>query len=467
MKKVRVRIAPSPTGPLHVGTARTALFNWLFAKHHQGIFVLRIEDTDRARSEMRFERDILDQLTWLGLIWDEGPYRQSERVGVYQHYIKRLVKEKLAFYCDCAKTELAAARAAARAAGRPYVYSGRCRNQSEAKNQAAVIRLRSRPGEIVFKDLIRGPVAFQESAIGDIVIAKSDAEPLYNLAVVIDDHEMKITHVIRGEDHIANTPKQIMIQRALGMKPPAYAHLPLLLNEDRSKMSKRKQSAHVADFRNAGYLPEAFFNFIALLGWHPKDDQEIISVNELIKLFRIKDVQKGGAVFDPQKLEWMNDQYFKKISLEEIIERLAISDNERNRKIIAYLRERKSGSFTKSDFETTLAFTENDPDYDPAILIWRKSTGAEARQVLRMMSDQFKNWPKDEAFLPFEKSLAPLISAYSRGAVLWPLRVALSGAATSPSADELAEILELPVIIRRVNKARRALEEFDETIKSN
>src|SRR3989338_1267749 len=298
-QSIRVRIAPSPTGFLHIGTARTALFNWLFAKKEGGLFVLRVEDTDLERSDSKYERDIIENLEWLGLVWDEGPlaapenkigelpfssqspkykgdfgpYRQSERLDVYEKHLKKLLDENLAYYCYCSKEELEAERQSMLAQGLPPRYSGKCRAKPKSGENLQLIRFKVSEAKLSFTDLIRGKIAFDTSLIGDIAIAKDLKSPLYNFAVVIDDYEMKISHVIRGEDHIANTPKQILLQKALGFSLPQYAHLPLILDSDRSKMSKRYLATSIKDYRDQGYLPEALVNFMALLGWHPAPEK--------------------------------------------------------------------------------------------------------------------------------------------------------------------------------------------------
>ena len=314
-KQIRTRLAPSPTGPLHIGTARTGFFNWLFTRQNNGKFILRIEDTDIERSKPEFEKDIEENLKWLGLDWDEGSYRQSQRLDIYEKYLNQLLKEKKAYYCFCSKEQLEEDRQAMLAQGLSPKYSGRCRSISQEetdkkinRGEAAVIRFRVPETDLEFNDLIRGKVKFNTSLLGDIVIAKNLRAPLFNFAVVIDDHEMEITHVIRGEDHIPNTPKQIIIQRALGFEEPRYAHLPLILNPDKSKLSKRYLETSLNDYRERGYLPEAILNFIALIGWHPSDEKEIFSKEELINEFNLKKVQKAGAIFSVNKLDWLNSQ---------------------------------------------------------------------------------------------------------------------------------------------------------------
>jgi nondiscriminating glutamyl-tRNA synthetase len=327
---VRVRFAPSPTGYLHVGGARTAYFNWLFARQHRGALVLRIEDTDVERSSATSESGVLDDLGWLGLDWDEGPglpdgrggphgpYRQSERLALYRERAELLVSQGAAYPCFCTDAELEARRAAALAAGRPPHYDGRCRRLSAAErnarrteNRPESIRFEVTPGDLVLEDLVRGEVRFPSGVVGDFVLLRSNGLPTYNFACVVDDAGMRISHVIRAEEHLSNTPRQMMLYRALGETPPAFAHVPLILNRDRSKMSKRSGEAAVAvgDWRRAGYLPEALLSYLALLGFHPGDNREILSRDELLEAFTLERVGKAGAVFDPDKLRWVNAHY--------------------------------------------------------------------------------------------------------------------------------------------------------------
>jgi glutamyl-tRNA synthetase len=339
---VRVRIAPSPTGPLHIGTARTALFNYLFAKRNGGTFVLRLEDTDEARSTVEFERDILDQMHWLGLEWDEGPevaglpargpfgpYRQMQRLDRYRAAADKLLKEDKAYHCYCTQEELAADKAAQEAAHQPPHYVGRCANltpEERASKEAAglkpVVRFRVGTGVVAFDDIVRGHVEIDTTALGgDLIIVRSNGTPLYHFTVCVDDVDMEISHVIRGEDHLSNTPKHILLFRAMGSPIPLFAHLPLILNPDRTKMSKRKSQTAVADDRAQGYIPEAFVNFLSLLGWSSGTEEEIFTLEELAERFTLERVHAGGAVFDKERLEWINGQWIRKLSDEELTER--------------------------------------------------------------------------------------------------------------------------------------------------
>ena len=340
---VRVRIAPSPTGPLHIGTARTALFNFLYARHVSGTFVLRLEDTDQARGTLAYETGILDGLHWLGLRWDEGPevageaargphspYRQMQRLPLYAEAASRLLAEDKAYPCYCTSEELAADRAAQEAARLPPRYVGRCatltpeeRAAREAEGRVGALRFRVGQGIVAFDDVVRGRVEIDVANLGgDFVIVRGDGTPLYHFTVVVDDAEMEISHVIRGEDHLSNTPKHILLFRALGYPEPTFAHLPLILNADRTKMSKRKSQTAVAAYIEEGFIREALVNYLALLGWSSKTEDEVFSIDELIGLFDIDAIHKGGAVFDRERLEWLNGQWIRRLEPEDLIDRL-------------------------------------------------------------------------------------------------------------------------------------------------
>lgn len=342
MSQVRVRIAPSPTGPLHIGTARTALFNYLFAKHTGGTFILRLEDTDEARSTLDFERDILEGLHWLGLEWDEGPevaglpargpfgpYRQMQRLDRYREAADKLLAEDKAYHCYCTPEELDADRKAQEADHQPPHYVGRCahltaedRAQKEAAGIKPVIRFRVGEGVVAFDDIVRGHVEIDTTALGgDLIIVRSNGTPLYHFTVTVDDVDMEISHVIRGEDHLSNTPKHILLFRAMGAPIPQFAHLPLILNPDRTKMSKRKSQTAVADYRAQGYIAESFANFLALLGWASGSEEEIFSLEELGQRFALEKVHHGAAVFDKERLEWLNGQWIRRLSDDELTER--------------------------------------------------------------------------------------------------------------------------------------------------
>jgi glutamyl-tRNA synthetase len=326
MSAVRVRFAPSPTGYLHVGGARTALFNWLYARKTGGTMILRIEDTDQERSTEAHTKVILDGLTWLGITWDEGPYFQAEAGPRHRADAERLLAQGRAYRCFCTKAELEAAREAAEKAKTSFRYDGRCGRLSAAEIQARLdrgdpfsMRLRMPDEEIAWDDAVHGRISFQGRDLDDFIILRSDGTPIYNLAVVSDDVAMRITHVLRGDDHISNTPKQIAIYRALGQTPPVFAHVPMILGSDGKKLSKRHGATAVGDYQNQGILPAAMRNFLALLGWSPGGDREILREDEMIALFSLEGIQKKPAVFDLTKLEWMNGQYLSALPAEELL----------------------------------------------------------------------------------------------------------------------------------------------------
>ncbi|MDP2695911.1 MAG: glutamate--tRNA ligase [bacterium] len=471
-KNIRVRIAPSPTGNLHIGTARTALFNWLYAKHNGGVFVLRIEDTDLERSDVAFEKDIMENLRWLGLIWEEGPgaeagenigdygsYRQSERLASYEKYIRQLLDENKAYYCFCTKEQLEDERQAMLVQGLAPKYSGRCRSlpleetkQRLLSGESHVIRFKMSEAKISFKDLIRGSVSFDLGLMGDIAIAKDLKAPLYNLAVVIDDYEMKISHVIRGEDHLANTPKQIAIQNALGFPGPHYVHLPLILDKDRSKMSKRHSATSIREYRDQGYLPEALINFMAFLGWHPQDDKEILSIDGLVEEFDIARVQKAGAAFNIDKLDWLNAQYIKQSDDAELLKSLISFEPRLNDvpektalKMIASTKDRLK---KLADFTDLTDFLFELGNYDGVLLNWKDTDSAKTINYLTIV----------DKLLPDVEEIKQFADKEGRGEVLWPLRVALSGKSASPGPFEIMEVLEEAEVRRRIGLAIKKLE---------
>lgn len=335
---IRVRYAPSPTGHLHIGNARTALFNYLYARNRGGKFIIRIEDTDKKRNIEGGEQSQLKYLKWLGIDWDEsvdvggeyGPYRQSERNHIYETYNQELLEKGLAYKCYCTEEELEAEREEQAARNETPQYSGKCRHltpeqqeQFEKEGRQPSIRFKVPAGKIIaFEDMVKGQVSFESDGIGDFVIVKKDGTPTYNYAVVLDDHLMKISHVLRGDDHISNTPKQLVIYEAFGWEPPVFGHMTLIVNESRKKLSKRDESIiqFIEQYEELGYLPEALFNFITLLGWSPSGEEEIFSKEEFIEIFDPARLSKSPALFDQQKLAWMNNQYMKKAELDRVVE---------------------------------------------------------------------------------------------------------------------------------------------------
>lgn len=450
--EVRVRFAPSPTGSLHLGGVRTALFNWLYARHEGGKFLLRIEDTDTTRSTSEHEEGILKSLEWLGLTWDEKEVRQSDRLSIYERDLKKLISEKKAYYCFCTSEELEQEQHALLSQGLLPRYSGRCRGFSDEtvaeklKTMANVIRFRVPEKKIAFNDLIRGHVEFNTALFGDIIIAKSLREPLYNFAVVVDDADMRISHVIRGEEHISNTPKQIALQEALGLPTPHYAHLPLILGPDKKKLSKRFLSASIDEYRNTGFLPQSLLNFLVLLGWHPVPDREVISLEEMVKEFDIRRVQKAGGIFNEEKLSWLNSEYIRSLGLDELLAHLApfvphewLLKKQFLKKIVNVERTRMK---TLSAFASAVRFFFEPGAYPAGMLIGKGCEPLATAEILRSVGDILHDVKEDDFTVnKLNKVLMPFAELRGRGNVLWPLRVALSGREASPGPFELLEIL--------------------------
>jgi len=445
--KIVTRIAPSPTGYLHFGLARTALFNYLFAKKHGGEFVIRIEDTDVARNKQEFEDDIRDQLTWLGL--DAGAtYRQSEHRARHKECLARLIGENTA-------------------------YISKEPAKDDASRFVEVVRLRN-PGEtITFKDGIRGDISFDTTELKDFVIARSINEPLYHFAVVVDDQDEGVTHVIRGDDHISNTPRQILILKALGCTPPKYTHLPLILMPDKSKMSKRKHESSVRHFREQGILPDALINYIANLGWTPPSGKEIFSEDDMVQEFELSDLHKSGAVFDIEKLRWYNREYLQRLSTDDFA-RAALPRTQKalqarnmdwnpaiGERLLPLLRERTS---VWSDIETYAAAGEldfffNDPTIDPTELPGKGSDASSARKHLAVLHEIL--FPLDTEIFADPARLKDTVWDYAteagRGAVLWPMRFSLSGLLKSPDPFTIASILGKESTLRRLKAAEALL----------
>ena len=471
---MRVRFAPSPTGQLHVGNARTALFNWLLARGSNAAFVLRIEDTDVERSTAESEAAILRDLQWLGLDWDEGPdigggcgpYRQSERLHLYLSYAKEMLSAGQAYYCFCTPAQLEADRAADLTAGRPVKYSGRCRStlQSDAERRIAAgerpaIRFRVPENrEIVFKDAVRGAVRFHTDVIGDPIIVRADGTPAYNFAVVIDDALMGITHVIRGEDHISNTPRQVLLYETLGFTLPAFAHLALVLGPDHAPLSKRHGATSVAEFRSKGYLPEALVNYLALVGWSPRadDDVELMAAPELAKRFSLDDVGHSSGVFDEEKLAWVNRHYLKVASTDRLADLsvpffvsagVAMAPAREGLEFLATVMPIASGSVDRLDqVPPRLSFLFA---YDPEATLADAAVASEmradaARAVVSALADALATAPRldRERFRAIASELKTKTGQKGK-ALFHPIRVALTGRAEGAELD-----LAIPAIDR-------------------
>lgn len=462
-QEIKVRIAPSPTGTLHIGTARTALFNYLFAKKNKGEFILRIEDTDTERSDKKYEKDIIESLKWLGLKWDKGPYRQSERAEIYQKYIKKLLDSGQAFWCNHTKEELEEEKKgqmerkeAPRHICDFYHSTGSFAHAQDDNHKKGIIRFRCPDKKIVFDDLIKGKVEFDCGLMGDIGIARDEKTPLYNLAVVIDDIEMEISHVIRGEDHVSNTPKQILLLEALGVAPPQYAHIPLILGPDKAKLSKRCGAVSISEYKEMGYLPEALLNFMVFLGWHPGSEREIFSLEELTREFSTEKMNKSNAIFDIEKLNWFNGQYIRQMDLDELTKKclpyFVKKDADFNyaKKIVALEQERlkklsEIGELTEFFFVDKL-------DYPAELLIWKKLSLEEVKNNLEILEETLaKTGDFDKKTL--ERILAPLTKKHGVGDTLWPLRVALTGRKASPGPYEVMEVLGKERTLKRIREA--------------
>ncbi|MCH8050111.1 glutamate--tRNA ligase [Patescibacteria group bacterium] len=442
---VVTRIAPSPTGVLHVGTLRTALFNYLYAKKYGGKFLLRIEDTDKGRSTKAFEQDILEGLEWAGLKFDGKIIRQSQRNDIYAKYIKKLIDD-----------------------GNAYISKESKKNHP--KERIEVVRLKNPNKKITFIDLVRGDITFDTTELKDFVIARSVTEPLYHLAVVIDDHDMNVTHVIRGEDHISNTPRQILIHEALGFKIPKYGHLPLILNENRSKLSKRDDAASVTSYKDK-YLPEALINYLALLGWNPGTDQEIFSLLELIEAFEISDVQRGGAIFNEEKLKSINHEYIKKLSekiwnkivlenLPKIITSHKSFDNTLLQNIAGQLKERVKTfeEIRKLGKSGELNFYVMAPEYNSSDLVPKRDSDSSIKQHLETLILLLGKISENKfTEINIKEAVWDYAEKEGKGSVLWPMRFALTGLEKSPDPFTVSGILGKSTTLERLKSAYQSL----------
>lgn len=480
---IRVRIAPSPTGKFHLGTARTALFNYLFAKRNNGSFILRMEDTDAERSQDQFAKDIIDGLLWLGIGWDEGPevsgefgpYYQKERLDKYRVYIDQLLESGAAYKCYCTPEELSVEREKQQKQGLAPKYSGKCRNLSDEQHQqyeregrTFVIRFKVDPKKVVIDDLIRGKVEYDAGLMGDFVIVRTDGMPLFVFTNTIDDYLMKISHVLRGEEHLPNAAKQILLAESLNFMNPQFGHLPLILNADRSKMSKRKNPVSVTDdYRAKGYLPEALINFMVLLGWSSGTDQEIFSMQELIQEFQIDRVGKSPSIFDPEKLLWMNGFYIRNSDLGKIaqIAQEFITDKELRKEIegdpqrylqvIALVQDRLK---TLAETEKFITFFYRKPEYPASLLIARKSNKQRTEKALTVAEQTLKvidKYSADATEVPLRK--AAQAAELKDGELLWSVRVALSGSEASPGVFELLEVFGKDESLLRIETALKKL----------
>ena len=495
MSAIRVRIAPSPTGPLHLGTARTALFNYLFARHAGGTFILRLEDTDQARSSEAYERDIVEGLHWLGMEWDEGPgvgdepergtfgpYRQMQRLAGYTEVADRLLAQDKAYYCYCTPAELEAERRRQEAARESPRYSGRCaglpaeeRMALEAQGRQPVIRFRIPAGrKVAFDDIVRGHVEIDTDDLGgDLVIVRSDGTPLYHFTVAVDDAAMAISHVIRGEDHLSNTPKHILLFEAMGATIPQFGHLPLILNPDRSKMSKRKTQTAVADYRAQGFIPEAFVNYLAFLGWSTGTEEEVLSLSELVERFELAAVNRAGAIFNRERLEWLNGQWIRRLAPTDLVDRLRpylqaeldagrvdrLPGDDELRALLPIIQERLPTLSAVG--ELTGYLFVNELEVDPALVVpkrWDAATTAaalgDARQTIAEVGRVA--WEADEIEPPLRRLVED--RGWKAGDVFMAIRVSITGKTATPPLFDTMVALGYERTLARLDRAIQKLE---------
>ena len=458
------RFPPSPTGYLHIGGARTALYSWLHARQHDGTFVLRIEDTDLERSTEESVQAILDGMQWLGLDYDQGPYFQTQRFDRYKEVIGQMVADGHAYHCQCSKQRLDEMREQQKAAGEKPKYDGRCRELNLAESDSTVVRFKNPlDGEVVIRDLVKGNIVISNAELDDLVIARPDGVPTYNLTVVVDDIDMLITHVIRGDDHINNTPRQINILNALGASLPAYAHVPMILGADGSRMSKRHGAVGVMQCRDDGYLPEALLSYLARLGWS-HGDQELFSMEELLKLFKIEDVSRSASTFDPDKLLWVNHEKIKALPPTELLQKalwhfaqagIEVSVDEHSVAIIDLVQERCK---TLLDVVAQSRFFFSPvKEYDEVAL--RKHIRPASIDLLRALTARLENvtvWQAEAIHV----ELQTVVDEYQVGfaKVAQPVRIAVTGSTISPSIDQTLQMLGQQTSLQRLNAASSAFE---------
>ena len=460
---VRVRFAPSPTGHLHIGGARTALFNWLYARHHNGAFILRIEDTDTTRSTEEYIEAISEGMRWLNLDWDEGPFRQTDRFDIYRNYVERLLQEGKAYHCYCTPEELEQRRQKALAEGKTPKYDGRCRNLSRAlPGKTATVRFKMpEKGTIVLNDMIKGPIEFENTLLDDMIILRTDGTPTYNFVVVVDDIDMKITHIIRGDDHVNNTPKQLHIYNAFGWEPPQFGHLPMILGSDKARLSKRHGATSVMAYRDMGYLPDALVNYLVRLGWS-YGDQEVFTRDELIKYFSLDNVGASAAVFNPEKLLWLNSQYIMNTPPERLAELVIpflvkaglISkgqhlDMQWLSKAVLTLRERARTLVELALSMKYYLLEEIDID-QKAKEKFLKPEGIKLLTDLRDALEGLAEFTVPE----IEKVFASLVEKHGikLGSLAQPARVAITGGTASPGIFEVFEVIGKGKVLKRLAK---------------
>ena len=483
-KQVRVRFAPSPTGYLHVGGARTALFNWLFARRQGGTFVLRIEDTDAERSSWDMVQGIVDGLRWLGMDWDEGPdvrgphqpYFQSQRLDTHRAMADRLVADGRAYFCYCSTETLQAKRQAAEAAGGGWMYDRACRRLSaaemarlEAAGTPRAVRFLVPDGVTAFDDQVHGAISFDNANIEDFVILRSDRQPTYHLSVVADDVDMGITHVIRGDDHISNTPKHVLLFQAFDRPVPAFAHVPLILGTDKKRLSKRHGATSVTEYQRAGYLPDAMVNFLALLGWSPGDDRELMSRDELVAAFTLENISGGNAVFNPEKLDWMNQQYIMRLPAEALGRLLqpllaeaglwrddyAAGQRDWYLTLVGLFQPRLTRLTTFVD--EARPYLTDTLEYDAAAVA-KHLAKAEVAAPLESLIKTYEQLPAfDKTALEAALRATAEQHGVKAGALIHPARVAVTGRAVSPGLFEVLELLGRERVLKRLTFAREHL----------
>jgi len=487
-KKIRVRFAPSPTGYLHIGGARTALFNWLYARHYNGTFALRIEDTDQVRSTEEAVNVILEGMKWLGLGWDEGPgkggeygpYYQMQRLHLYQKYAEQLLKDKKAYYCYCTREELAESREKQSKENKSLKYDRHCLNLSEedkkryeTEGRKRVIRLKIPTREIAFNDLLRGEVTFDGGLLSDFVIMKSDGIPTYNYAVVVDDVLMKITDVMRGDDHISNTPKQIVIYEALGFDVPKFAHIPMIMGQDHARLSKRHGATSVMEYKKMGYIPEAVVNYIAHLGWSSGSEKEIFSKEELIKEFTLDKISKHAAVFNTEKLNWFNSEYLKKMSIDSLTKMLlpflkeanyiesegslSLAKNEYIKEVVKLLQGRIKNFSQFIDYADYFFVDKINIEPQAFDSVLNKEGVPCILQALQEKLSALKYWDEES----IESAVREVASSLQikGGQIIHPTRVSLSGKKVGPGLFELMVVLGQNKTVKRLKEAIEKIKE--------
>ena len=464
---IKVRFAPSPTGELHLGGTRTALFNWLFAKKHDGKFFLRIEDTDFKRSKEKFTEQIFDSLKWLGLNWDQPLMYQSQRMDIYKERVKDLLKSGKVYRCYCSKNDLQSARDAGN-----YLYPGTCRNLSDEdtkwrlnQSQSFTLRLKLPKGETTYQDLIYGDIHAEHKELDDFIIVRTDGTPTYNFSAVIDDHDMEITHVIRGEDHVANTPKQILLYQALGYNEPVFAHLPMILGPDKKRLSKRHGAPGVQNFKDDGYLPESLLNYLALLGWNPGTEEEIFSLQQLVENFDLKQVQKKGAVWDEKKLHWLSGQHVMNTPTDMLLESIRTIDPDWGKGseisfLISIIEMLKVRSKSLHDFFQQSDYFFNDPASFTAEELkkgWKDETVNQTIEILLNKMATISNWREED----LEKEIKSFAEdqELGLGKIIMPIRLAVCGTLNGPSIFEILELIGRDTSLHRIETALEKLPE--------